>query len=214
MIALPRLCVLVDDDERWSLDPVAQARAALGAGVAWLQLRAKHATDAQTLRWAESIAALTREAGALFFVNDRFDLALAAGADGVHLGQGDLPPDRIPERARQRLQIGRSTHTLAQARAARAEPVSYVAFGPVFGTRSKASPYAARGLELVARAAQCADPRPLVAIGGIGIDNAQAVLAAGAQTVCVISAVAGARAPAAAARELCRSVTRFDAERE
>ena len=92
------LHVLADDAPHWKHDPVEQARAACRGGAAVVQLRAKLAVDRQALAWAARIRELTRQAGALFIVNDRFDLALAAGADGVHLGQEDLPPARIPPR--------------------------------------------------------------------------------------------------------------------
>jgi thiamine-phosphate pyrophosphorylase len=200
------LHVLADDDPRWPRDPVAQARAACAGGAAVVQLRAKRATDREILAWAEALRELTRRAGALFFVNDRFDLALAAGADGVHLGQEDLPPARIPVRLREALLVGRSTHTLAEARAARAEPVDYVAFGPVFGTTSKESPHGPRGLELLRESARAVAPLPLVAIGGIHAGNAARAIAAGAAGVAVISAVAGAGDAEAAARELARAV--------
>ena len=196
------LYVLCDDDPRWPLDPIAQARAALAGGARVLQLRAKRATDAETLAWAETIRALADQHRALFFVNDRFDLALAAGADGVHLGQDDLPPARVPAEARKQLRIGRSTHTLAQARATRDEDVDYVAFGPMFGTTSKDSAYAARGLDALAEVVRIVAPRPVVAIGGIDAARAADVMRAGAAAVCVISAVAGARDPEAAARAL------------
>jgi thiamine-phosphate pyrophosphorylase len=200
------LHVLADDDPRWPRGPVEQARAACAGGAAVVQLRAKRATDREALRWAEALRELTRRAGALFLVNDRFDLALAAQADGVHLGQEDLPPGRIPAPLRERLVVGRSTHTLEEARAARAEPVDYVAFGPVYGTTSKDSPHPARGLELLREAAGVVAPLPLVAIGGIHAGNAAAVIAAGAAAVAVISAVAGAADAEAAARELARAV--------
>ncbi len=200
------LHVLADDDPRWPRDPVAVARAACAGGAAVVQLRAKHATDSETLRLAEAIRSLTRDASVLFFVNDRFDLALAAEADGVHLGQGDLPPGRIPKEMRERLLVGRSTHTEAQARAARDEPVDYVAFGPIFGTRSKESAYAARGLELLARVVPIVAPLPLVAIGGIDEANAGEVAAAGASGAAVISAVAAAADPEAATRALAATL--------
>ena len=196
------LYVLCDDDPRWPRDPVAQARAALAGGARVLQLRAKRATDAQALAWAESIRALAHEHSALCFVNDRFDLALAAGADGVHLGQTDLPPGRIPSSARAQLLVGRSTHSQDEARATRYEDVDYVAFGPLFGTTSKDSAYDARGLDALAEVVQIAAPRPVVAIGGIDAARAADVVRAGAAAVCVISAVAGARDPEAAARAL------------
>jgi thiamine-phosphate pyrophosphorylase len=194
--------VLADDDPRWKPDPVEQAAAACQGGAAVVQLRAKRATDRTVLAWARAIRDLTREQGVLFIVNDRFDLALAAGADGVHLGQDDLPPGRLPPAARARLLVGRSTHTPEQARAARAEPVDYVAFGPVFGTGSKQSPYTARGLDRLAEIASLVAPRPLIAIGGIDVPRCRDARSAGAAGVAVISAVAGADDPVAATRAL------------
>ena len=201
------LHVLADDDPRWPHDPVAQGRAACAAGAAVVQLRAKRATDREALALAAELRAATRACGALLLVNDRFDLALVAGADGVHLGQSDLPPASIPKTLRERLVVGRSTHTLEQARAARLEPVDYVAFGPVFGTTSKHSPHAARGLALLREAAALVAPLPLVAIGGIHAGNAAAVIAAGAAAVAVISAVAGADDPEAAVRALVQAIS-------
>ena len=135
------LHVLADDDPRWPHDPVDQALAACAGGAAVVQLRAKLATDRAALAWGEAIRAATQRSGALFCVNDRFDLALACGADGVHLGQEDVPPARIPPEWRARIAIGRSTHTAGAGRGARAnEAVDYVAFGPVFETRSKEQP--------------------------------------------------------------------------
>lgn len=203
---LAGLHVLADDDPRWPRGPLAQAEAACAGGAAVVQLRCKHATDADALGIAEAVRARTRAAGVLFFVNDRFDLALAAEADGVHLGQEDLPPVRLPAAARARLLVGRSTHTLAQARAAAAEGVDYVAFGPVFGTASKDSPWPPRGVERTAEAARAVAPRPLVAIGGIDPAGAAALAAAGVACAAVISAVAAAPDPAAAVRALQRAL--------
>ena len=200
-----RLCglhVLADDDPRWPRDPAAQADAACAGGAAVVQLRAKRATDREALAWARAIRVRTRAAGVLFIVNDRFDLALLAEADGVHLGQGDLPPGRLPDAARARLLVGRSTHTLEQARAARDERVDYAAFGPVFGTGSKASEHSPRGLAALADVARLLAPLPLVAIGGIDAARAAACREAGAAGVAVISAVAGADDPVAATRAL------------
>ena len=196
------LHVLADDDPRWKWDPVEQARAACAGGAAVVQLRAKRAPDREALAWGRAIRAETRRAGALLVVNDRFDLALAIGADGVHLGQGDLPPARLPAEVRVALRVGRSTHTPAQLRAAQGEPVDYVAFGPVFGTRSKQSDYAERGLEALAQAARTAVPLPLIAIGGVDAARAAGLRAAGAAGFAVISAVAGAEDPEAAVRAL------------
>ena len=200
------LHVLVDDDPRWRLAPPALARAACAGGAEVIQLRAKFASDRECLAWAREIRDLTRACGARFVLNDRFDLALAAGADGVHLGQDDLPPASIPPALRARLAIGRSTHDLAQARTACDEPVDYIAFGPIFGTHSKRSEYAARGLGLLAEVVRAVAPRPLVAIGGITAENAGDVIAAGAAGLAVISAVAGAADPVDATRRLRASL--------
>ena len=89
------LHVLADDDPRWPVGPVEQARAACDGGASVVQLRAKHATDSQTVAWGREIRDLTRASGARFVVNDRFDLALLCDADGVHLGQDDLAPADI-----------------------------------------------------------------------------------------------------------------------
>jgi thiamine-phosphate diphosphorylase len=200
-----RLCglhVLADDAPHRRRDPVAQSRAACAGGAAVIQLRAKQATDGETLAWATEIRRLTRARGVLFFVNDRFDLALAAAADGVHLGQHDLPPARVPPEARRRLLLGRSTHTAEEVAAARSEPVDYVAFGPVFATSSKDAEHPPRGLARLAAAVAASGGRPVVAIGGIDADNATEVRAAGAVAVAVISAVADADDPVAATRTL------------
>jgi thiamine-phosphate pyrophosphorylase len=198
--------VLADDDPRWELRPLDQARAACQGGAAVVQLRAKHASDAETLDLAREIRELTRQAGVRFVMNDRFDLALLCQADAVHLGQDDLPPDRLPPDARARLAIGRSTHDLAQAERAMTEDVAYLAYGPVFGTSSKQSDYSARGLEPLGAVARRCAPLPVVAIGGVDAARAPQLTAAGARGAAVISAVAGAADPVAAVRELARAL--------
>ena len=197
------LYVLADDDPRWKHGVRAQLEGALAGGSTVVQLRLKQTADGAALELARWAAARARDAGALLFVNDRFDLALLAGADGVHLGQDDLPPESLPADARARLWVGLSTHTPEQLLASRARPVDYVAFGPVFATASKTSEYAARGLGALADAARAAG-RPLVAIGGISPENAASVRAAGAAAAAVISATADAPDPAAATRYLSR----------
>lgn len=167
-----------------------------------VQLRAKHATDRQCLEWAREIRTLTRESDTRFVMNDRYDIALLADADAVHLGQTDLPPSAIPHDARRRLAIGRSTHTPEQLETARNEPVDYIAFGPVFGTTSKESEFDARGLEALENAVRLAAPRPLVAIGGIQARHLSGLRRVGVDGFAVISGVAAADDPIAAARVL------------
>jgi thiamine-phosphate pyrophosphorylase len=193
--------VLCDDDPRWKHGVRAQLEGALAGGASVVQLRLKHTADGAALELARWALARTRSAGALLFVNDRFDLAALAGADGVHLGQDDLAPELVPEDVRRRLWIGLSTHTREQVEASRARPIDYVAFGPVFGTASKDSEFMPRGLPALREAVSLA-AHPLVAIGGIGAENAAAVRAAGAAAAALISAVADAPDPAAATRYL------------
>lgn len=200
--------MLADDNPNWKLRPVEQARAACEGGASAIQLRAKFATDRVALEWAVEIRSLTRDFGARLFINDRFDLAILAEADGVHLGQDDIAPDRIPSDLRTRLAIGRSTHTIAQVDTARMEPVDYIAFGPIFGTRSKDSPYQPRGIEMLADVVRRCAPRPVVAIGGIDCGCAEQVAVAGAAAIAVISAVAAADDPVGAARALVDAMAR------
>jgi thiamine-phosphate pyrophosphorylase len=194
--------VLADDNPAWKLSPVEQARAACQGGASAIQLRAKFATDRVALEWAVEIRELTRDFGARLFINDRFDLALLADADGVHLGQDDIAPDRIPSELRDQLAIGRSTHTIAQVDAAKSEPVDYIAFGPIFGTQSKDSPYPPAGIDRLAQVVQRCAPRPVVAIGGIEYQHVEQLTDAGASAIAVISAVAAADDPVQAARRL------------
>ena len=200
---LAGLHVIADDSPGWRLGPVDQARAACEGGAAVVQLRAKHASDGELLRWAHEIRKLTRDAGLLLLINDRFDLALASGADGVHLGQGDLPLGRLPAEVREGLLVGRSTHSASQLRAARHEAPDYLAFGPVFGTTSKQSESSPRGLPALREAAALARPHPLIAIGGIDLAKLVEVQHSGAAGIAVISAVAAAADAAAAVRALC-----------
>lgn len=176
---------------------------ALGAGLRLVQYRAKAEAgleDRQRLEQALSLRRLCAEHGALFLVNDRIDLALAVDADGVHLGQGDLPvavARRLlgPERL-----IGRSTHGVAQLRQAQEEGCDYVGVGPIHATPTKPGREPV-GLDTV-RAAAATASIPFFAIGGIDTANLAAVRAAGAKRVAVVRAITGAADPAAATSAL------------
>jgi thiamine-phosphate pyrophosphorylase len=126
-------------------------------------------------------------AGRPVIVNDRADIARMSQASGVHVGQDDLLPRDARAIVGPHAIVGYSTHTIEQVRAACSEPVSYIAVGPVFGTRTKNTGYQAVGLDLVSAAAKAAGPIPIVAIGGITLENARSVLEAGAAAVAVIS---------------------------
>jgi len=182
-----------------------EARAAklLAAGPCCLQLRAKGAGARQLEAAARALLPLCRAAGVPFCVNDRLDVALAVGADVVHLGQDDLPlADAQAVRAaagRPDLAIGFSTHNAAQAIAAAGAGADYIGFGPVFGTRSKANPDPIVGLEALADVCRRVNV-PVVAIGGIALDAVPAVARAGASAAAIIAAIDAAPDPTAAGR--------------
>ena len=200
--SLEGLHVLVDDNPIWPCTLAEQARAACAGGAAVVQLRTKHTTDKETLKMALNIRQWTRDTGISFIINDRFDLALACEADGVHLGQTDLPPASIPSHLRNQLQVGRSTHTIDQARIALEEGVDYVAFGPVFSTESKDSSYLQRGLPLLEEIVHLSGIKPVVAIGGITLKNLNEILSTGARGAAVISAMTQAASPQQAVQDL------------
>ncbi|MDX2177070.1 MAG: thiamine phosphate synthase [Candidatus Sumerlaeia bacterium] len=169
-----------------------QARRFLAGGARVVQLRDKSADEAMLRADADAIRRLTADAAALFIVNDDWRLAAACGADGVHLGQGDTAPAQVRAATAAGFLIGRSTHNAGQLAAALAEPVDYVAVGPVFGTSTKANADPATGTGLVAEAARTS-PAPIVAIGGISAANAHAVLAVAPRAwLAVIGAVCAA----------------------
>lgn len=203
---IPTLNAIVDVDVAaeagWA--PVDLARAFIAGGGRFLQLRAKHLPGAAFLELARSVVALARASGAIAIINDRADIAKLAGADGVHLGQDDLPPSAARAMLGSSALIGRSTHSVTQVEAAAKEPVDYLAIGPVFETVTKATGYTAVGLELVAQAARTG--RPVVAIGGIRLDNAASVLAAGAASVAVISDLLVTGDPAARTAEFLNAL--------
>ena len=166
----------------------AAAESLARGGAALVQLRAKNETDRRLCALAEEARDGARRGGALFVVNDRPDVALIVGADGVHLGQDDVPPADARRLLGDDVIVGLSTHSLAQLEAASREPVDYLAIGPVFATATKRDAEPVVGLELVRRA-RSATGLPLVAIGGIDLARAAQVTAAGADGVAVISAL-------------------------
>jgi thiamine-phosphate pyrophosphorylase len=175
--------------------------AALEGGANVIQLRKKTMPKGEQYAIALALRRLTSLHDALFIVNDHVDIAIAADADGVHLGQDDLPPSVVRQLPgfHGRL-IGRSTHSLEQARTALEEGADYIAVGPVFPTPTKAGRPAV-GTSLVSEVAAIAD-RPFVGVGGIDHDNAPAVVGAGAPALAVVRAVYDAVDPAEAARRL------------
>lgn len=175
------------------------AKAMLDAGAEILQYRHKYFWSREVLAEAERVGELCRARGALFMINDRADYAKLLGA-GVHLGQDDLPPRAARTLLGAGAVIGYSTHNAAQLAAAAAEPVDYVALGPIFATGSKRNPDAIVGVGSL-REWRSLIPQPLVAIGGITRDNAAEVWSAGADMVAVIGDVFPAVCDAESIRE-------------
>jgi thiamine-phosphate pyrophosphorylase len=198
--ALPPLYAIVDPLDT-GRDPVELARALLDGGAGLVQLRLKQASPRALYEVAAAIRPLARATGALFLVNDRPDIARAVDADGVHLGQDDVPvavarrvlgADRI---------VGVSTHDLDEARAAERAGADYVGVGPVYATSSKERALAPRGLALV-RAVRAAVRCPIVGIGGITAETAPEVRSAGADAAAMIGALVRAPDPASAVRDV------------
>jgi thiamine-phosphate pyrophosphorylase len=185
------LYVICDADacERAGWTLVDFASACLDGGARLLQIRAKRAPSGWLLNRTEAIVARATTVGAQVIVNDRADIARLTGAAGVHVGQDDLSPSAVRRIVGGDSLVGCSTHTPAQIDAALSEPISYVAIGPIFGTKTKDTGHEPVGLERVREVADLATPRGLfvVAIGGITLDRAQAVIESGAASVAVIS---------------------------
>jgi len=198
--ALRGLYVIIDPVVAPGRDEVQIARAALDGGARLIQLRDKTREKGLQLPVAEALQALCRERGALFIVNDHVDLALAAGADGVHVGQKDLPVSVVRRLVPREMVIGCSTNNADEARRAEADGADYVSVGRLFPTGSKNDTRPATTETL--RAVKAAVSLPVCAIGGINETNIDGVLAAGADMAAVIAAVIAAPDVSAAARRL------------
>lgn len=170
---------------RWRRDPLEVGKAFLRGGARLLQLRVKDGPETEFLALAEALVRTAHAAGARVIVNDRADLARLSDADGVHVGQDDLPVAHVRRIVGPAAIVGVSTHDRAQIDAALGGEATYVAVGPVFATATKDTGYEPRGLELVRYAA--GRGKPVVAIGGITLERAREVLTAGAAALAVIS---------------------------
>lgn len=185
-----RLCVITDPELGSGLSHVGIARQALEGGASMIQLRDKSAGLRELLPQAQEIASLCRARGAHFIVNDRLDLALAVNADGVHLGQDDLPPTAARAALGPRKILGVSTHSLEHAIRAVEEGADYLGIGPIFTTSTKGTGYEPVGCAMI-RQLRARLELPLIAIGGITLDTIGPVIHAGAAGVAVISAIVG-----------------------
>ena len=177
----------------------------VSGGATFIQLRDKASGPGEFYRAALEAVKVARRLNARIIINDRVDIALAAKADGVHLGQDDLPPEAVRRVVGPDFLIGYSTHNLEQALRANSAPVDYVAIGPVFQTATKDDPDPVVGLDDL-RAIKGVMRKPLVAIGGINLGRARAVIEAGADSLAIISDLYSTGSPAERARQFMREL--------
>jgi thiamine-phosphate pyrophosphorylase len=201
MKRIGRFHVITDTVLQTCYSHVELAALAIAGGADTIQLREKGGSTREMIRAAEQVQALCKKAGATFIVNDRVDVAIASGADGVHLGQDDFPIPLARKLLGKKAIIGGSAANIEEARKCLAEGADYIGFGPVYTTTSKADARPAGGLDLLQDVAE-AIPLPIIAIGGITTANAPFVLEAGAHGIAVISAVCCQNDPTEAARSL------------
>lgn len=208
-MSLPRLYAILDVGAAarygWAMRDL--ARAYLEGGARLLQVRAKEVGSRALADLCADLVDEARPYEAAVIVNDRVDIALMVGATGVHVGQDDLPVSAVRKLVGPRALVGLSTHTREQIDRAAGEAVSYLAVGPVFDTDTKATGLAAVGLELITYAASSAGC-PVVAIGGITLERAASVIAAGASSVAVISDLLRVGDPAARVHTFVQSLER------
>jgi thiamine-phosphate pyrophosphorylase len=200
-------------DPAATAEPLLEVLLALAAGgAAWVEYRDKAAGDRLACERAARLVREARRLGIALLVNDRVDVALAAGADGVHLGQEDLPAAAARRLLGDEAIIGISVDTVAEARAAADLPIDYVAIGPVFATATKPDAGPVVGVAGVAAAAAAID-KPIVAVGGIDARTAPEVIAAGAECVAVVAALFGSGGVEACTSRLIEAAARGFRER-
>lgn len=207
-LTLPRFYPIIDSDlcDLRGFDPLRLADACAAGGATLVQVRQKASGSGAFFLLIREVVARLASVGGAVVVNDRADLAAMAHAAGVHVGQQDLEPRAVRTIVGPDLIIGLSTHTTAQVDEATAQEVDYIAVGPVFRTNTKDTGYAPRGLELVDYAARMG--RPVVAIGGITLENAPDVIRAGASSVAVISDLFADADPATRVRRYVEALAR------
>lgn len=201
------LYLVTDRKQTGGKDLVAVLSQTLQAGVRAVQLREKDLDTIEVCRLGERLLSLTHKAGATLIVNDRVDVAMALGADGVHLTRRSLPPREARALVGSKMLLGISCHGLADVREAAEGGVDFVVLGPIYATPSK-TPYGPPLTPAILPQARAICSVPILAIGGVNGDNAPEVIHAGADGVAVISAVLAAPDPVAATRALLEAVAR------
>jgi thiamine-phosphate pyrophosphorylase len=201
MKQIGRLHVLTDVALQSRFSHIELTRLAIAGGADTIQFRQKEGSTREMIAATREMKALCSQAGVMFIVNDRIDVALACEADGVHLGQDDFPIGLARKYLGEGLIIGGSAATMEEARSCLEEGADYIGFGPVYPTTSKDDAGPVSGNEILSRVAE-EIPIPIIAIGGIIVSNAAALLRAGAYGIAVISAVCCHDDPQAATRGL------------
>ena len=179
----------ITDARLTRLSHAEQVEKLVAGGAEIIQLREKNAAPKDFYADAERALKFARKNGVKIIINDRVDIALALRADGVHLGQDDLPPGYARKILGEKAIIGFSTHTIGQAAKAAELPVDYIAIGPVFATKTKENSDEIVGVETIKKVREAIGDFPLVAIGGIRWENFRDVLSAGANSAAIVSAL-------------------------
>jgi thiamine-phosphate pyrophosphorylase len=201
MFSFPGNIYPITDTRISGLSHTEQVARLIEGGATLIQLREKHLSPREFFKDARAALMIARSLGVRIIINDRVDIALALQADGVHLGQTDLPPDAARRLLGPKAVIGFSVHNVEQAKAAALLPIDYLGIGPIFPTATKKNPDPVIGVEGLHRTRQVTGDIPLVAIGGITLDRKSGVLDAGADAVALISALVGKPAESTALME-------------
>ena len=184
------------------------AQALIDGGVGVLQIRAKHAANDDIIAWSKNVLAVSAPARVPLIINDHPAIAATVGADGVHVGQDDMPIAEVRKLINSDMVIGKSTHSLAQANAAQDEGADYIGFGPIFATPTKPDYPAIGGEDIRQMAAQIHIPHFI--IGGIKLENVTTLKTQGANRVVIVSGLLQSQNPTAYAQAVCRALTYFD----
>lgn len=208
MKPIGRLHVLTDTVLQKNFSHSELTSLAVSGGVDTVQFRQKKGTTRDMIRTAQKMKSICEKSGVTFIVNDRIDVAIASGADGVHLGQDDFPVSLARELLGDDRIIGGSAATIEEAQICFSEGVDYIGFGPVYATSSKNDAGPVSGLKILKQVVR-EIPLPVIVIGGIDADNAADVMKAGAYGVAVISAVCCQENPEEATIELSEAVKKY-----
>lgn len=205
MKQIGRLHVLTDTAVQSRFSHLELARLAIRGGADTIQFRQKSGATREMIQIARQLKKLCKDAGVTFIVNDRVDVAIAADADGVHIGQDDFPVPLARELLGKSRIIGGSAVTLEEAQKCLAESADYIGFGPVYPTTSKSDAGPVTGIGLMKQAVETI-PLPIIAIGGISAENTPEVMRAGVHGIAVIAAVCCQENPEQAARALYKAL--------